>query len=83
MQRLPLGLDLSVARYWVHDIKWTRNTETDSYNRTDLRLAYPIKGIASGGEIAYTVQSLNGAHAEERMERIVGRQHWLSLRLDF
>lgn len=83
MQRLPMGVSLAVARYWVHDIKWTRNTDTDSYQRTDLRLSYPFSGFARGGEIAYTVQSLNGAHAEERMQRIVDRRHWVSLRLDF
>lgn len=83
MQRLPAGLEMSIARYWVHDIKWTRNTDTESYRRTDLRLAYPFARVARGGEIAYTVQSLEGAHAEERMERIVERRHWVSLRLDF
>ncbi len=83
MQTLPLGVELSVARYWVREIKWTRNTDTDKYNRTDLRIGYPFSLGAQRGELAYTVQSYDGAHVEERMQRIVERRHWVSLRVDF
>ncbi len=83
MQDLPFGIDLSIARYWVHETKWTRNTAVDRYNRTDVRLAYPFKFGLQRGELAYTVQSLGGAHAEERDDRVVDRRHWVSLRLDF
>ncbi|WP_168734318.1 TonB-dependent receptor plug domain-containing protein [Pseudothauera nasutitermitis] len=83
MQRLPWGVEFSLARYWVRDIKWTRNTNTGKYNRTDARIGYPFVIGRQRGELAYTVQSLDGAHAEERMERIVERRHWMTLRLDF
>jgi iron complex outermembrane receptor protein len=89
MQKLPYGLDFSLARYWVDGIKWTRNTSADKYHRTDARLAYGFSFGSQRGEIAYTAQSLNGAHVEQRKagskpnQRTVDRRHWVSLRLDF
>ena len=86
MQRLPFGVDLSVAHYRVANIKWTRNTDVDKYHRTDARLGYPFVVGGQRGEIAYTVQSLDGAHYEQRMGqrgRLVDRRQWISLRLDF
>ncbi|WP_168735226.1 TonB-dependent receptor plug domain-containing protein [Pseudothauera rhizosphaerae] len=82
MQKLPWGIDLSLARYWVGAMKWTRNTEVGNYNRTDMRIAWPFAVGQQRGELAYTVQSLNGAHFEQRMQRRVDRRHWISLRLD-
>ncbi len=83
-QGLPFGLDLSVMHYRVGKMKWSRNTNVEEkYNRTDLRLAYPFSIGPQRGEIAYTVQSLNGAHFEQRMQRVVDRRHWVSLRMDF
>lgn len=83
MQRLPLGIDLSLVHYRVGKMKWTRNTDVDAYGRTDVRIAYPFGLGAQRGEIAYTVQSLDGAHSEQREERTVERRHWVSLRVDF
>lgn len=83
MQTLPWGLDFSIARYWVREIQWTRNTSAERYNRTDARIAYTFRSGAQRGELAYTVQSLDGRHAEERMQRIVERRHWVTLGLDF
>jgi iron complex outermembrane receptor protein len=86
MQRLPLGLDFSLAHYRVSAIKWTRNTDVDKYHRTDARLGYPFVLGGQRGELAYTVQSIEGGHYEQRMGqrgREVDRRHWLSLRLDF
>jgi len=89
MQKLPYGLDFSLARYWVGEVKWTRNTSADKYHRTDARLAYSFSLAGQRGELAYTAQSLNGAHVEQRKagsrpnQRTVDRRHWVSLRLDF
>ena len=86
MQRLPLGLDFSLAHYRVSAIKWTRNTDVDKYHRTDARLGYPFVLGGQRGEVAYTVQSLDGAHFEQRQGqrgREVDRRQWISLRLDF
>ncbi len=83
MQKLPYGMDLSVAHYRVGAMKWSRNTDVEKYRRTDLRLAYPFLLGTQRGELAYTVQSLNGKHHEQRMQRVVDRRHWVSLRMDF
>lgn len=83
VQRLPPGIDLSIMHYRVGRMKWTRNTDVDGYDRTDLRVAYPFIVGTQRGEIAYTVQSLDGAHHEQRMQRVVDRRHWVSLRMDF
>lgn len=88
IQRLPGGLEGSLARYWVDAMKWTRNTEVGGYVRTDARIAYPFQHAGQRGEIAYTVQSLDGDHGEfksdgDPADRVVGRRHWVSLRLDF
>lgn len=83
LQRLPHDIELSVVHYWIGAIKWSRNTVTERYERTDLRLAKALRLDTLRGELAYTVQSLNGAHSEERMQRVVDRRHWVSLRVDF
>jgi iron complex outermembrane recepter protein len=89
MQKLPYGFDFSLSRYWVDAMKWTRNTNVGKYQRTDARLAYPFSLGGQRGEVAYTVQSLNGAHNEQRAagseeptQRTVDRRQWLTLRLD-
>lgn len=88
MQKLPFGFEFAMAGYWVAKMKWSENSEAYAYRRGDLRLAYPFKWAGKGGEIAYTVQSFNGAHGEYRYEgkptdRIVERRSWLTLRLDY
>ena len=52
------------------------------------RLAYPFRWAGRGGELAWIVQSANGAHFEYKAynnpaDRIVERRQWLTLRLDF
>lgn len=83
MQHLPFGADLSLAWYRVGAIKWTRNTQAPGYDRVDARLAYPFRLGAQRGELAYTVQSLGGAHFEQREQRVVDRRHWISLRVEY
>ncbi|HJW01980.1 MAG TPA: TonB-dependent receptor [Azospira sp.] len=87
MQKLPLGLELSVTGYWVDYMKWTRNSSVLPYSRFDGRLGYPFRWGATGGEIAFTTQSMNGPHGEFKAnnsstDRIVERRSWVSLRLD-
>ncbi|MEN9481142.1 MAG: hypothetical protein RLZZ298_2537 [Pseudomonadota bacterium] len=87
MQKLPLGLEFSASGYWLDRMKWTRNSEVNGYSRVDVRLGYPFKFAGKRGEIAYTVQSLNGAHGEfkangQPADRVVERRDWLTLRID-
>jgi len=89
MQKLPLGLDFSLAGYWQDKMKWSTNTWSPAYERYDARIAYPFRFDGLGGELALVVQSLNGAHYEYKTgtpaasDRIVERRQWVSLRLDF
>lgn len=87
MQKLPLGFNASVAGYWLDKMQWTQNSSVDKYTRVDGRIAYPFKWGGYGGELAYSVQSLNGTHGEYRNDRadtarLVERRYWFSLRLD-
>lgn len=88
-QKLPYDLLFSVAHYRVGSMKWTRNTDVDAYRRSDARLAYPFVLGGKRGELAYTVQSLNGAHVEQRKDgskpngRVVDRRQWISVSLNF
>lgn len=88
MQKLPFGFELSTGAYWQDKMKWSQNTWSEKYRRYDVRLAYPFRWAGLGGEVAYTIQSLNGAHNEykwsgEPSDRIVDRRQWLTLRLDY
>lgn len=94
IQKLPLGLEFSTAGYWLESMKWSTNTTAQRYRRFDMRLGYPFRSGGLAGEIALTVQSLNGAHNEYKGPnpddttpnpdgRIVERRQWVSLRLDF
>jgi iron complex outermembrane receptor protein len=88
IQKLPYGLEFSAAGYWQSNMKWSINTAALKYHRVDTKLAYPFRVAGMGGELAWTIQSLNGAHFEYKAynvpaDRIVERRQWISLRLDF
>lgn len=88
MQALPYKLQFSLAGYWQDKMKWSKNTWSEKYRRFDVRLAYPFRWATWGGEVAYTVQSLNGGHNEYKWsgdpnDRVVDRRQWLTLRLDY
>lgn len=93
MQKLPLGLEFSLMGYAQQAMRWSSRTVALKYRRFDTRLGYPFRVGQIGGEVAFTIQSLNGAHNEyqwpepedpmQKGGRIVERRQWLSLRLDF
>lgn len=93
IQKLPLGLEFSLMGYAQSSMQWSSNTVSLKYHRLDTRLGYPFRVGALGGEVALTIQSLNGAHNEYKWPksndpnqvdgRIVERRQWVSLRLDF
>lgn len=89
MQKLPFGFEFSAAGYWQDKMKWSTNSWSRKYDRVDVRLGYPFRSGALGGEIALVAQSINGDHGEyksnggEPDDRIVEKRQWVSLRLDF
>lgn len=87
LQKLPLGLNLSLAAYQVGKMRWTLNNPAGkptlpSYRRTDLRLAYPFRLGTSQAELSYTAQSLGNRHLEYRYSWEIQERHWIALRLD-
>jgi iron complex outermembrane receptor protein len=92
IQKLPLGLEFSLMDYTQGPMQWSSNSVALKYHRLDTRLGYPFRWAGVGGEVALTVQSLNGDHNEYKWPkpedtapngRIVERRQWVSLRLDF
>jgi iron complex outermembrane recepter protein len=88
MQKLPWGMEFSATGYWQDKMKWSINTWAERYHRVDTRLAYPFRWAGRSGELAWIIQSANGAHFEYKAynnpaDRIVERRQWLTLRLDF
>lgn len=93
IQKLPFGLEFSLMGYTQQAMQWSSNTVSLKYHRLDTRLGYPFRVGVLGGELALTIQSLNGAHSEYKWPRandpiqsdgrIVERRQWVSLRLDF
>ncbi|MBS1142675.1 MAG: TonB-dependent receptor [Proteobacteria bacterium] len=92
IQKLPLGFEFSLMGYAQQSMQWSTNTVSKKYRRWDTRLGYPFRLGGVGGELALTIQSLNGAHNEYKAtrpddstpdSRIVERRQWVSLRLDF
>ncbi len=90
MQKLPYGLEFSAVGYWQDKMKWSQYAWSKKFHRVDARLGYPFRWGKFGGELAYTVQSLNGAHNEYKSDvdtpandRVVDRRQWVSLRLDY
>ena len=88
MQKMPFGVEFSVAGYWQDKMKWSVNTWSEKYHRVDVRLGYPFHLGSQRGELAYIVQSLDGAHPEYKAyndpaDRVVERRQWVTLRLDF
>lgn len=92
-QQLPAGLEMSLAHYRYGSFQWTPNTAVKAFQRTDLRLAYPFRRAAVRGELALTVQGLEGERSEYRTHDAddddpiapydLGPRGWLSLSLEF
>ncbi len=94
MQKLPLRFEFSLIGYAQQSMQWSSRSVSLKYRRIDARLGYPFRAGAIGGELALTIQNLNGSHNEYKWPdpsdtnpdpdgRIVERRQWVSLRLDF
>lgn len=83
MQQLPNNLNLSVMVYQTDTMYWTPNKPAGAYTRVDWRLARPFSWGSTRGEVAYVVQSEEGAHPELKASNLVLPRQWVSVRLDF
>jgi iron complex outermembrane receptor protein len=84
MQSLPNALKASVVVYKVDAIRWAQDYDlrTPAYTRVDWRLAKPFIWGTTRGEVAYVVQSEEGAHAELKPSNMVMPRQWVSIRFD-
>ncbi|MEY4592509.1 MAG: hypothetical protein RIR18_1404 [Pseudomonadota bacterium] len=82
MQKLPYDLDLSVMVYQTDTMYWATNKPANAYTRIDWRLAKPFTWGTTRGEVAYVVQSEEGAHAELKPSNMVMPRQWISVRFD-
>lgn len=91
VQKIPGGLESSLAYYRIPSYKWTRNTSIPDYTRIDWRLGYPFVAGGRKGELALTWRGIGGGHAEFRDEdgpnrykrQLVAPVAFAGLRLDF
>lgn len=85
-QRLPAGLDLTVAYHHAEQITWRGDEdELPAQRRVDVRLAYPFRIGATRAEAALAVQAANGNYPEflptENFK--VERRAYGTLRIEF
>lgn len=70
-ERLPFNVHMSIAYYRYARFQWTGDSSVGPFNRTDVRLAYPLRLGTMIGELALVVQGVGGRRAEYR-ERAAG-----------
>lgn len=63
-ERLPFGLEASIAYYHYTRFQWTPESSVGPFERTDLRLAYPLRLGGMAGELALVVQGVGSDRAE-------------------
>jgi iron complex outermembrane recepter protein len=82
MQDLPYELKLSVMLYQTDTMYWAPSKPASAYTRVDWRLAKPFTIGSTRGEVAYVVQSEEGAHAELKPSNMVMPRQWISVRFE-
>ncbi|AKU13159.1 putative TonB-dependent receptor [Azoarcus sp. CIB] len=94
-QALPAGMEMSIAHFRYGRFQWTTHTSVDAFERTDVRLAYPFRAGPTGGELALTVQGIEGRRAEFRRRgadrhdrdfappQFLDPRAWVSVTLEF
>jgi iron complex outermembrane recepter protein len=69
-ERLPLGLEASIAHYHSTPFQWTVNSSVAPLQRTDVGLSYRLRIDGTDGELALVVQGVGGGALHK--ERAVG-----------
>ncbi|MBE7424211.1 MAG: TonB-dependent receptor [Zoogloeaceae bacterium] len=83
-QRLPSGLQLSLAHHWVGGFRWQGWADAlPMQRRLDLRLGYPFRSGPMKGEFALVAQNIKGAHGEFRTDYVFERRSFATLSLEF
>lgn len=82
MQKLPQDFDFSVLMYQVDTMYWAPSKPAGAYTRVDWRLAKRFTVGTTRAEVAYVVQSEEGAHAELKPSNLTVPKQWVSLRIE-
>lgn len=84
MQSFPNDFHASVMVYHVDAVRWAKDYDlrTPAYTRVDWRLAKRFTVGTTRAEVAYVVQSEEGAHAELKPSNLTVPKQWVSLRIE-
>lgn len=83
-QKLPLGLQASLAQHWVGGFRWLGwSNALPMQRRLDLRLAYAFRSGPTKGEIALVSQNIRGPYSEFRTDYVFERRSFVTLSLEF
>lgn len=86
IQKLPYDLTASVMYFRAGPMRWRRKSPElfQASERLDWRLSKSFKLGSSRAELAYTAQMVNEEQqGRQSPQRLTGKLHWLSFRLDF
>ena len=82
--RFSHGVRLSLAGYWVGEMKWPNDGDKQpAYRRFDLRLGKVLNLLGKDDELSLSLQNFNSEHTEFREEYLVERRAFLTYRVNF
>lgn len=83
-QKLPLGLQFSLAHHWIGEYRWLGWANAlPRHRRLDLRLGYPFRSGPVKGEIALVSQNVQDPYSEFRTDYVFRRRSFAVLSLEF
>ncbi len=84
IQQLPWEMQMSLMYFRNKSMRWRRNGDPIApAERIDWRLAKPFKVGGVRGEVAYTMQAINGDQEGRQTLRIANKMQWLSVGFSF
>ena len=83
-QKLPLGLQLSLAHYWISEYQWLGWSDfLPKHRRLDVRLGLPFQSGPVKGELAFVTQNAQDPYSEFRADYVFKRRTFATLSLEF
>lgn len=83
-QELPLGLQLSLAHYWISEYRWLGwANHLPKHRRLDVRLGIPFRSGPAKGEFALVTQNAQDPYSEFRTDYVFKRRTFATLSLEF
>ncbi len=83
-QKLPYGLQLSLAHHWIGKYEWLGWSDPlPKHRRLDVRLAMPFRSGPVKGEFALVTQNVQDPYSEFRTDYVFKRRTFATLSLAF